>query len=157
MTISVEQLTGQGLVSETLFGRLVGRVAQEEACTTVMARRIVDQALAYLATCAKVTESLAPSATVDIGWHTFILHTREYAEFCDRIAGRFIHHVPHDEDDDSSGTPLRDVMRRTVTAISAAGFAVDHELWFTPSAQCADCSQCKNGCSDDPPPPPASN
>ena len=34
---------------------------------------------------------------VDKAWHAFLLHTREYAEFCHQIAGRFIHHVPTDE------------------------------------------------------------
>lgn len=27
-------------------------------------------------------------------WHTFLLFTREYARFCDHIAGRFLHHIP---------------------------------------------------------------
>lgn len=31
---------------------------------------------------------------VDRLWHTFVLFTREYAEFCDQVAGHFIHHVP---------------------------------------------------------------
>jgi hypothetical protein len=28
----------------------------------------------------------------DPGWHTFVLHTRDYREFCRRVAGRFIDH-----------------------------------------------------------------
>jgi len=31
---------------------------------------------------------------VDEVWHTFILFTREYAEFCQAAFGTFIHHVP---------------------------------------------------------------
>jgi len=27
-------------------------------------------------------------------WHNFILFTREYIEFCEHIAGRYIHHTP---------------------------------------------------------------
>lgn len=27
-------------------------------------------------------------------WHTFLLFTREYADFCDHVAGRFLHHMP---------------------------------------------------------------
>ncbi len=37
---------------------------------------------------------LSPSALVDKAWHAFILHTREYARFCQRVAGHFIHHNP---------------------------------------------------------------
>ncbi|WP_223884458.1 glycine-rich domain-containing protein [Micromonospora craniellae] len=87
---------------------------------------------------------------MDIGWHTFILHTREYAEFCQRLAGRFIHHQPEPDPDDSrrSGPePIGAPISRTVAAIVAAGFAVDHELWGGASAEC---SQCHAGCHDSP-------
>ncbi|MDQ3774495.1 MAG: hypothetical protein M3461_09085 [Pseudomonadota bacterium] len=35
-----------------------------------------------------------PSQIVDDAWHEFILCTREYAEFCQRAFGRFLHHTP---------------------------------------------------------------
>jgi hypothetical protein len=35
-----------------------------------------------------------PSVVVDDLWHEFVLHTREYAEFCDAALGRFLHHTP---------------------------------------------------------------
>jgi hypothetical protein len=35
-----------------------------------------------------------PSVVVDDLWHEFVLHTREYAAFCDAALGRFLHHVP---------------------------------------------------------------
>lgn len=54
----------------------------------------MDQALAFLIACANTPRPLAPSAEVDLGWHTFLLYTNEYADFCERIAGRFIHHRP---------------------------------------------------------------
>ena len=31
---------------------------------------------------------------VDELWHTFVIFTREYAVFCDRVAGQFMHHIP---------------------------------------------------------------
>jgi hypothetical protein len=31
---------------------------------------------------------------VDKLWHTFIIFTHEYADFCNQVAGHFIHHVP---------------------------------------------------------------
>jgi predicted methyltransferase len=33
---------------------------------------------------------------VDGLWHTFLLFTRLYARFCNRVAGRFLHHTPAD-------------------------------------------------------------
>ncbi|HYN38871.1 MAG TPA: hypothetical protein VES39_06450 [Rhodospirillales bacterium] len=35
-----------------------------------------------------------PSQAVDVAWHEFILFTREYAQFCKRALGRFLHHTP---------------------------------------------------------------
>lgn len=31
---------------------------------------------------------------VDNLWHTFLLFTKEYADFCEKCSGRFIHHAP---------------------------------------------------------------
>lgn len=152
MTIAVEHLTGQGLISESLFRRLVDRIAGEEKKPPEIAARIADQALAFLAACGKATEALAPSETVDIGWHTFILYTREYAKFCDNIAGRFIHHVPDDENEKTSNMKAQDQIGRTVRAIRAAGFYVDEELWVGAHGVLGSCTGCANGCHDDPPP-----
>ena len=33
-------------------------------------------------------------------WHTFLLFTRDYADFCARYFGFFLHHAPADEDED---------------------------------------------------------
>lgn len=34
---------------------------------------------------------------VDKLWHTFIIHTPQYAEFCDEVYGEFLHHQPRSE------------------------------------------------------------
>lgn len=85
---------------------------------------------------------------MDPGWHTFILHTQEYAAFCDLVAGRFIHHVPTDDADTAAhGTTAKAVVERTVAEMRRAGYEVDHELW-KPAAVA--CSQCHQGCTDSP-------
>lgn len=35
-----------------------------------------------------------PLLIIDEMWHTFILYTRDYADFCGQMFGRFIHHDP---------------------------------------------------------------
>lgn len=35
-----------------------------------------------------------PSQAVDAFWHEFILHTRNYQQFCRQAFGRFLHHTP---------------------------------------------------------------
>lgn len=147
--------TGRSLISSALFNQLTSRIVADEKLNRDLAERIVDQALAFLAACARNTGApLAPSELVDIGWHTFILHTRDYADFCDRIAGRFLHHVPtEDGDSAATGEAAHATLARTVAAIERAGYAVDAALWPAVNGKCnVNCSQCKNGCSDDPPP-----
>jgi hypothetical protein len=37
---------------------------------------------------------------IDRMWHTFLLFTQDYAEFCERYFGFFLHHVPEDAADE---------------------------------------------------------
>lgn len=134
-------------IDPALFARLSARVTADEDVDAGTADRIVGQALAFLQVCALNPDArLAPSKTVDAGWHAFLLHTRGYSEFCHRIAGRFIHHRP-DEGDNEDGAAA---VEATVAAMRAAGLPVDAELW-TCGAKCnGTCSQCYAGCVDDP-------
>ena len=97
------------------------------------------EALAFLRACATAGRPLSPSLLVDVGWHTFILYTREYAEFCRQVAGRFLHHVPDDEADpdvpadDQAG---HQVLRDTIAALTATGHWVDVQLWAPAAARC---------------------
>ncbi|MFC7866532.1 glycine-rich domain-containing protein [Streptomyces murinus] len=110
------------------------------------ARRIVGQAAGFIATSGQQpAQSLAPSKLVDYGWHAFILHTVDYAAFCQRIVGRFVHHVPTDEGKHPSESPQA-ARTRTLNAMRAAGYAVDDELW----GAAGECSQCHAGCTDSP-------
>lgn len=46
----------------------------------------------------------AMSKGCDGYWHTFILCTQEYTEFCETCFGRYIHHKPGAKDDDDIKT-----------------------------------------------------
>ncbi|ABP52993.1 glycine-rich domain-containing protein [Salinispora tropica] len=144
---------GASLVSPELFGRLTARIAKDHPDLPAgMPARILDQALAFLGAAAVTTEPIGPSDLVDIGWHTFILYTRDYAEFCDRIAGRFIHHNPEDGSEwPTNPTDAPVPLSRAVAAITTAGYQVDAALWrVNASATAADCTQCHAGCHDSP-------
>ncbi|MFB7476235.1 glycine-rich domain-containing protein [Kitasatospora sp. NPDC056184] len=156
-SISTEQITGRSLVDPALFERMATRIAREEETDLALAERVMDQALAFLGACAlNPGAGLAPSSLVDIGWHTFILHTTDYAEFCRSLSGRFLHHVPTD----GPGESTKGIgIAATVSVIEASGYAVDPELWSM-SAECSEgsggdgsdtsgsgnCSQCHRGC-----------
>ncbi|GGS42590.1 glycine-rich domain-containing protein [Actinokineospora fastidiosa] len=129
---------GRSLVSESLVRRLSARIACDHGVDRELAERIVDQAVAFVATCGSTGRDVAPlspSRQVDIGWHTFIwLDTRAYHEFCERVCGRYIHHIDHD-----GGAPGQ-ARADTVDAIRQAGFFVDAELWPS-SASCGPCHE----------------
>ena len=135
------------LLTHEVADRLTRRITTDHPdIDTPTARRIVGQTAAFIATSGQQPgQSLAPSKLVDYGWHAFVLHTVDYADFCQRVVGRFVHHVPTDEDEETPGGP-RATRERTLAAITAAGYAVDEALW--PDA--ADCTQCHAGCSDSP-------
>ncbi|WP_335988510.1 glycine-rich domain-containing protein [Glycomyces sp. MUSA5-2] len=143
---------GRDLVSEEVFAKLAKRIADEHHFETEMAERCLDQGLAFLGACAVSTAPLSPSMAADIGWHTFILYTRDYAAFCEAVAGRFLHHVPDETEGTAAEEDVQTVLDRSAAAIRKAGYQVDRELWQYEGA--LKCSQCHNGCAEDPPPVP---
>jgi hypothetical protein len=58
---------------------------------------IFDDLLVFLSE--DIAAKQVPSCDIDSAWHSFILHTREYMEFCHNRLGRFVHHVPFDSQD----------------------------------------------------------
>ena len=44
-----------------------------------------------------VKKPCVPTPEVDASWHTFILFTKEYENFCRRFFGKFIHHTPDEK------------------------------------------------------------
>ncbi len=57
-----------------------------------------------------------PSKEVDELWHTFILFTADYREFCYKYLGQFLDHVPLDNSKSSKYSNLRNLYR-TFTAV----------------------------------------
>lgn len=151
MTIALERPVGTTdpatLVDPEVMSRLIRRVtAEHPEINDETARRIVGQAAAFIATSGRQPgRDLVPSELVDYGWHAFILHTVDYAAFCERVTGRFVHHVPTDENEQTPGGAAA-ARERTTAAIQAAGYTVDTELWRST----ADCNQCHAGCHDSP-------
>ena len=151
MTIALERPVGTTdptpLIDPEVTNRLVRRVTTDHPeMNEETARRIVGQAAAFIATSGQQPgHSLVPSELVDYGWHAFILHTVDYTDFCQKTVGRFVHHVPTDEDEQTPGGAAA-ARARTVAAIQTAGYTVDAEL----GESAADCNQCHQGCHDSP-------
>lgn len=93
-----ESLFFEDKLEAQLFTRISRRIAKEENRSIGEARKILDGALGFLLLCAKESKgNFSPSREVDIGWHAFLMYTKEYAAFCQNVAGTFIHHCPTDE------------------------------------------------------------
>ncbi|WP_328770561.1 glycine-rich domain-containing protein [Streptomyces sp. NBC_00286] len=151
MTIALEHpvdtIDPVTLVDREVMSRLVRRVTTDHPeISAETAHRIVGQAAAFVAASGRQSgQVLVPSELVDHGWHAFILHTVDYAAFCQRVVGRFVHHVPTDEDEQMLGGAAA-AREQTVAAIQDAGYTVDADLWRS----AADCNQCHAGCHDSP-------
>lgn len=142
------QLANKYLIDDQLWNRLVGRIVKDESVERPLAERIMDQALAFLTLCAAEPQGhYSPSPLVDIGWHTFILYTKAYAAFGEKM-GAFIHHEPSDVEGVDYGTGN---IARTVAALKAHGIAVDEPLWANTGHDCSSyCSgdSCAGGGGD---------
>jgi hypothetical protein len=63
-----------------------------------------------------------PSMLADDMWHEFLLHTRDYAAFCDTAFGRFLHHIP-----ESAMTPDEAVASPTSRLLATLRLAREDE------------------------------
>ncbi|MFF9194942.1 glycine-rich domain-containing protein [Streptomyces sp. NPDC014779] len=131
---------GQDLVAPELFDRLAAFCAEEYGLDPATAVRVMNEGLAFLWTMGTTGKGavMAPSRDVDPAWHTFMLHSQEYAAWCEEHFGRFLHHAPNSKT--RSGGLMLDVME----LMHGAGFAVDRSLWgFT--ADCNEPACCGDG------------
>jgi hypothetical protein len=138
------QLTNKEFLGDDqLWERLVLRIAGDEDVSHSLAERIMDRALGFLKLC-KLEPGCpyGPSKLVDIGWHTFILDTAQYANFCQRVVGWFIHHIPaYELNSNHNPSGLAD----TVEALRRHGITVDEALWADSAQDCwKDWKNCKS-------------
>jgi hypothetical protein len=73
------------------------------------AARQLREYLKFLLLLGATQEEFAPSKEGDIAWHAHILHTQDYAEWCQRHFGHFVHHVPDEPDEQE---PSEDFLER---------------------------------------------
>lgn len=138
---SQKSLGNKELLDDQTWNRITKKIeGQYDGIDSEMSERILDQTLGFLSLISKDKEHMySPSQLVDKGWHTFILYTKEYSDFCDNIAGQYIHHSPNDDpstdyDKIERGDP--------VEAMKTLGIPVDQPLWETQSNGCDGHSTC---------------
>jgi ubiquinone/menaquinone biosynthesis C-methylase UbiE len=77
--------------------KVLQRYADDFQASLADAQRLERELKRYLILRALYPRKRYPMAgPVDGLWHTFLLFTRLYARFCNRVAGQFLHHTPAD-------------------------------------------------------------
>lgn len=137
------------LIANSLWSRLVSRVSKDHELDFSTSEEIINATLDFLKMCADYPGNrFSPSKPIDIGWHTFLMYTRDYASFCDRYAGRMIHHVPNDDPDNQN---LRGGVQRTVEFMRENGVKFNENMWpVDENGSCTvDCTDNCHTCSHD--------
>jgi hypothetical protein len=93
---------------------VVRRYAKEQGASLVQAEEVFRETLKGLYLCSRRLSAgpesvgcpMTPEiAQLDEKWHTFVLFTRDYADFCERSFGFFLHHVPNEDEEDRPEDP----------------------------------------------------
>lgn len=107
---------------------VVARIGDDLCCDAEMAQDLFLDVKRFLFMAATQSQSkpLYPTPRIDEGWHTFLLFTKEYAEFCDDFFGNFLHHIPRHLSDPVTRT---EDLYPTVDAMHAAFGGVPSDNW----------------------------
>src|SRR5262245_48977238 len=87
---------------------VVRRYAREQHVSREEAEEVFREMLKWLYLCGRgLREDVACAMTAEIArldemWHTFLMFTRDYADFCERYFGFFLHHVPNEDEEEVS-------------------------------------------------------
>lgn len=90
----VEKLKG---ISNEPLERVVKRLVLKEGFTHEQAQAARIDFLRFISLRFITSASTSPSSLADEFWHAFILHTRDYNQFCLKHFGEFLHHEPFDD------------------------------------------------------------
>jgi uncharacterized membrane protein YgcG len=103
---------------------VVERIQREAGVDRDTARTWFNEMLVFLDLVAGSRDFMSPPGPVDVAWHAFILHTRDYEAYCRERFGRVIHHEP-------TGKPDPEAYRRAYDRRMRQG-PVDNAVWAIP-------------------------
>jgi hypothetical protein len=115
-TQPVGQITSLDEVLAYRHGNVVRRYCREQQVSLEVGEERFQEMLKWLYLCYRYAIDEQPHRfecamtpellQLDEMWHCFVLHTRDYAEFCDRYFGFFLHHEPQNDEVAETGTPV---------------------------------------------------
>jgi hypothetical protein len=116
--------------------RLLQRYATDNEATIEEAQRAFEALKQFMVICAIKPGRKITSEPIDRMWHSFLLFTKDYQNFCGNYLGRFVHHQPFE-----TASPSTYLDTRAFTAKYFGG--LDEKLW--PVEAKADCT---SGCEE---------
>jgi len=105
---------------------VVERIQRDAGVDRGAARTYFNEMLIFLDMVADSKQFISPPEAVDVAWHAFILHTRDYEDYCGKRYGHVIHHQP-------TGEPDPHAYKRAYDRRVQAG-PVDNSVWIAPAA-----------------------
>src|SRR5258708_601851 len=114
---------------------VVRRYAKRAGVSPTRAALHWRELMKFLVACALSKEVLAPSRKLDEIWHEFLLHTRDYQDFCQTVLGVFVHHQPTD-------TVNPGAYNSTLSTLSQRFGRPNPEVWPSNLAGTCDANNC---------------
>lgn len=101
-TMLTQQASLQHLVPQDLWRRMTHRLVKLSGYTPEYAEETMEAAFAYLVrTGQNPGPGNPPNRQEDMGWHNFLMFTRDYILFCkEHCGGRILCHNPSDHNAD---------------------------------------------------------
>jgi hypothetical protein len=152
---------------------IIKRYAKDQEVSVAVAEEHAREVKRYLTLCAIYPDRIyGMRGPIDEFWHTFVIFTARYADFCERVAGRFVHHFPNTEPKERirysfnrgrKGGPQKEASRSDLKQLyldmlrdyeEVFGEPPPKHLWPLPSdseseggaAGCVGCYPCRCGC-----------
>jgi uncharacterized membrane protein YgcG len=119
---------------------VVKRIQVDAGVDRETARAWFNEMLVFLDLVAGSKEFISPPKPVDVAWHAFILHTRDYEAYCRERFGRVIHHEP-------TGEPDPEAYRRAYERRAQHG-PLDGAVWVVPAGLAVGDGQSEGGATE---------
>jgi len=85
------------------------------------------------------------SKPLDVFWHCHVLFSHEYFDFCERVYGIYVHHVPLDRDDPVQVAAVQKIYDYTLAVHNKVFKHVDSAWWPKGSGDALICYQPNHG------------
>lgn len=132
---------------------VIEKFCSEYSVDKELAKEYFIEVKKFLYLCSSSNETLAPSAEIDKIWHTFILFTKDYRQYCMHFLGKFIDHVP--EVKKETFPPKENYLLNTITNYESVFGELNNKVWQIPFKSeenidnfpnGLDCSDCNSNC-----------